>query len=86
MTSDPPQALSVAELKAFWENEEIPHQGRHQRRRETIVLLTGLLVSLALGVVGAFFAVLPDTPESVRTMCAGWVGVVLGQAKKVWEV
>lgn len=64
---------------------EIPKKGRHQRRMETIVTIAGIAVSITIAGLGLWFALHEGTSQVVRTMAAGWVGVVLGQAKRVWR-
>lgn len=76
--------LTSAELSARYAAEEIPEKGKHERWKEKVVLGSGVGVSLLAAGLGLFFALHSGTPPEVRTMAAGWVGVVLGQAKKVW--
>lgn len=80
----PESQISSAELAALYNAEEIPKQGAHVRRKETWILGAGIGVSLVTAGLGLWFALHPGTPPTIRTMAAGWVGVVLGQAKRVW--
>jgi hypothetical protein len=77
-------SVNSAELAALYNAEEIPKKGAHERRKETWILGAGIGVSLVTAGLGLFFALSSDTEPTIRTMAAGWVGVVLGQAKKVW--
>jgi hypothetical protein len=77
-------SVNSAELAALYNAEEIPKKGAHARKKETLILFAGIGVSLVTAGLGLFFALSPDTEPTTRTMAAGWVGVVLGQAKKVW--
>jgi hypothetical protein len=49
-----------------------------------LVLKSGILLSIVLATVGACVALAPKTDPVIRAVAAGWVGVVLGQCKKVW--
>lgn len=80
----PGDSVNSAELAALYNAQEIPLKGKHERRKETWILSAGIGVSLVTAALGLFFALSPETEPTIRTMAAGWVGVVLGQAKKVW--
>ena len=75
---------TAAELAARYDAEEIPKKGDHDRKKEMLTLTAGIGVSLVTAALGLCFALSPKTDPTIRTMAAGWVGVVLGQAKKVW--
>jgi len=77
-------SVNSAELAALYNAEEIPKKGEHERRKENVILGAGIGVSFVTAGLGLFFALSPDTEPSIRTVAATWVGVVLGQAKKVW--
>ena len=49
-----------------------------------MILYAGTGVSVLGALLGLWFALAPQSSPTIRTMAAGWVGVVLGQAKKVW--
>jgi hypothetical protein len=66
------------------EDLEKVKDGDHKRRKEMLVLKSGILLSIALATVGACVALAPKTDPVIRAVAAGWVGVVLGQCKKVW--
>jgi hypothetical protein len=89
MTNQQPRgsvsSSALAEQYAVLEALEIPKKGRHQRRMETIVTIAGIAVSITIAGLGLWFALHEGTSQVVRTMAAGWVGVVLGQAKRVWR-
>lgn len=76
--------LNSAELAAKYSAEEIPKQGDHERHKEKVILYAGTGVSVLGALLGLWFALAPQSTPTIRTMAAGWVGVVLGQAKKVW--
>ncbi len=76
--------IASADLAARYSAEEIPKQGEHARHKERVILYAGTGVSVLGAVLGLWFALAPQSSPTIRTMAAGWVGVVLGQAKKVW--
>ena len=82
----PPEGsqLTSANLAAKYSAEEIPKQGDHARHKEKVILYAGTGVSVLGALLGLWFALAPQSSPTIRTMAAGWVGVVLGQAKKVW--
>lgn len=66
------------------EDSEKVKDGDHKRRKEMFVLRSGIFLSIALAAAGACVALAPKTDPVIRAVAAGWVGVVLGQCKKVW--
>lgn len=76
--------VSSADLAAKYNAEEIPKQGDHERHKEKVILYAGTSVSLLGALLGLWFALAPQSSPTIRTMAAGWMGVVLGQGKKVW--
>ena len=78
------ERVSSADLAAKCSAEGIPKQGDHERYKEKLILYAGTGASVLGALHGLWFALAPQSSPTIRTMAAGWVGVVLGQAKKVW--
>jgi hypothetical protein len=76
--------LNTAGLIAQYEAEDIPLQRRHARRKEMWVLMSGTLIAAVTVVLGLYYTLNKDTDPAVRTIAAGWVGMVLGQVKGIW--
>jgi hypothetical protein len=81
----PPKASTTADQIAQWEATERIADNRQNRKHKDWITATGLFISGASFVIGIIFALSPTSSEPVRTMAAGWVGVVLGQTKKILD-
>ena len=83
MTRSDEENRSPADLAALYDAQEIPKRNAHTRRKENISLAFSITLATAVTVAGIFAIFDPKIDPTVRTIASGWIGMVLGQIKKI---
>lgn len=66
------------------EDAEKARDGAHKRSKEMLELRSGIFLGMASFFIGVFVVLDPKMDQTAKAAAATWVGMIIGQVKRIW--